>query len=348
MARPTACAYQPRMTRTLADTPDGIAAAAALLRAGQLVAFATETVYGLGADATDPAAIAALYAAKGRPAHNPLICHYPDTEAALADIVPHPDATRLAAAFWPGPLTLVGARRDGCRVTSAVSAGGPTLAVRVPGHATARALLAAAGRPIAAPSANRSGGVSPTTAAHVLDGLAGRIAAVLDSGACPVGIESTVVDLTGPAPRLLRPGGIGADALAAAGIPVLAPMPTRMPTQAGTQASRPLLSPGLLASHYAPAAPVRLGATAAAADEALLAFGPVRDDPSPSDGPAAVWNLSARGDVEEAAARLYAGLRELDAEVARRRLRGIAVMAVPETGIGAAINDRLRRAAAPR
>lgn len=334
MARPAACAYQPRMTRTLADTPDGIAAAAVLLRTGQLVAFATETVYGLGADATDRAAIAALYAAKGRPAQNPLICHYPDADAALAEIAPHPLAARLAAAFWPGPLTLVGIRRDASAVAPAVSAGGPTLAVRVPGHATARALLAAAGRPIAAPSANRSGWVSPTTAAHVLDGLAGRIAAVLDSGPCPVGVESTVVDLTGTSPRLLRPGGIGVEALAAIGIAAAAP--------ASTPAYRVLLSPGLLASHYAPAAPVRLGATAAAADEALLAFGPA------PGGFATVWNLSERGDLAEAASRLYAGLRVLDAEVARRGLRGIAVMAVPEAGIGAAINDRLRRAAAPR
>ncbi len=322
------------MTERLTQDAAGLARAAALLRAGKLVAFGTETVYGLGADATDAAAVAAVFAAKDRPRFNPLICHYPDAEAAFADVVPGPDARALAAAFWPGPLTLVLPRRADSLVAALTGAGLDTLAVRVPAPAVARALLAAVGRPVAAPSANRSGQVSPTTAEHVLEGLGGRIAAVLDSGPCAVGVESTVLDLSGDRPRLLRPGGVPLEALVAAIGPVALGAPP-----ADAAAPR---APGQLASHYAPALPVRLNAAAVGADEALLAFGP------PLAGAAAVFNLSPGGDLGEAAARLFAGLRWLDARGAGRELRGIAVMPIPEEGLGRAINDRLRRAAAPR
>ena len=322
------------MTERLTQDAAGLARAAALLRAGKLVAFGTETVYGLGADATDAAAVAAVFAAKDRPRFNPLICHYPDAESAFADVVAGPVARALAAAFWPGPLTLVLPRRADSLVAALTGAGLDTLAVRVPAPAVARALLAAVGRPVAAPSANRSGQVSPTTAEHVLAGLGGRIAAVLDSGPCAVGVESTVVDLSGDRPRLLRPGGVPLEALVAAIGPVALGAPP-----ADAAAPR---APGQLASHYAPALPVRLNAAAVGADEALLAFGP------PLPGATTVFNLSPVGDVAEAAARLFAGLRWLDARGAGRELRGIAVMPIPEEGLGRAINDRLRRAAAPR
>ncbi len=328
------CAYGSAMTETIGDTAAGIAQAAAWLRAGRLVAFATETVYGLGADATDAEAVAAIYAAKQRPARNPLICHYPSAAAAFADVEAGALGVQLAAAFWPGPLTLVASRRAGSRVVPGASAGQDTLAVRVPAHPAALALLAAVGRPVAAPSANRSGAVSPTTARHVLDGLDGRIAAVLDSGPCAVGVESTVLDISGPTPRLLRPGGVPVEAIAALIGPIEAP--------ADPPADGAPRSPGQLPSHYAPAVPLRLDALAAAPDEALLAFGP-HAPPA-----AAAWNLSARGDLAEAAARLFAGLRALDADAARLGLRRIAAMPVPPHGLGAAINDRLRRAAAPR
>ncbi|MBV1796203.1 L-threonylcarbamoyladenylate synthase [Siccirubricoccus sp. G192] len=313
--------------------PAELARAAALLRAGELVAFPTETVYGLGGDAGNGRAVAGIFAAKGRPHFNPLICHYPDATAAFADVVADARARALAARFWPGPLTLVLPRRPDCRVDLLTGAGLETLAVRVPDHPLALALLRQAGVPVAAPSANRSGGVSPTTAAHVLEGLSGRIAAVLDGGPCGVGVESTVLDLSGAAPLLLRPGGVTLEAIEA----VLGPVARVLPTAGATPRS-----PGQLLSHYAPALPVRRHATAMAADEALLAFGP------PLPGAAITWNLSETGDLAEAAARLFAGLRWLDAEGARRGCRGIAAMPVPETGLGLAINDRLARAAAPR
>ena len=321
------------MTEKLAADPAGIARAASLLRAGALVAFGTETVYGLGADARDDRAVAAVFAAKGRPHFNPLICHYPDAAAAFAEVEPTDQARALAAAFWPGPLTLVLRRRITCGVALLAGAGLDTLAVRVPAGAAALALLDAVGRPVAAPSANRSGQVSPTTAAHVLDGLSGRIAAVLDSGPCAVGLESTVLDLTGPLPVLLRPGGAAAEAIAA----VVGPLGRGLTPQ-DAEASRTLRSPGLLVSHYAPRLPLRMAAREVAADEALLAFGP------PLAGAGAVFQLSAGEDLLEAASRLFAGLRALD----RPGLRGIAAMPVPPTGLGLAINDRLQRAAAPR
>jgi L-threonylcarbamoyladenylate synthase len=325
------------MTDLLTADPAGIAQAARLLRDGALVAFGTETVYGLGADATNGTAVAAVFDAKGRPHFNPLICHYPDADAAFAHVEPSEIAHRLAAAFWPGPLTLVLPRRVTCPVALLAGAGLDTMAVRVPAHPTAQALLRAVGRPVAAPSANRSGQVSPTTAAHVLDGLSGRIAAVLDSGPCPVGVESTVLDLSGPRPVLLRPGGVTAEAIEAIAGPIGRPIRPAM-----AEAARGLRSPGLLVSHYAPSLPVRLAATAVSADEALLAFGP------PLPGAPLAFNLSQARDLTEAASLLFSGLRWLDTEATRLGLGRIAVMAVPETGLGLAINDRLQRAAAPR
>ena len=325
------------MTLRLAADAAGIAEAARLLLAGELVAFGTETVYGLGADATQASAVARVFEAKGRPHFNPLICHYPSAEAAFNHVEAGELARRLAAAFWPGPLTLVLPRRVTCPVALLAGAGLDTLAVRVPADPGAVALLRAVGRPVAAPSANRSGEVSPTTAAHVLAGLDGRIAAVVDGGPCPVGVESTVVDLAAGAPCLLRPGGVGVEAIEA----VIGHV-GRGITPAAAERTRTLRSPGLLVSHYAPGLPVRLGAKAVGADEALLAFGAVLP------GAGAAFQLSGRGDLVEAAARLFAGLRALDAEGARLGLRGIAAMPVPETGLGLAINDRLQRAAAPR
>jgi L-threonylcarbamoyladenylate synthase len=320
------------MTDVLIADAAGIARAAASLRGGRLVAFGTETVYGLGADATNAEAVAGIFAAKGRPRFNPLICHYPDAGAAFTHVAANRMAQRLAAALWPGPLTLVLPRRPDCPVALLTGAGLETLAVRVPAQDTALALLRAVERPVAAPSANRSGRVSPTTAADVLAELDGRIDAVLDGGACPVGVESTVLDLSSAQPVLLRPGGATLEAIEALIGPV---------ARGGTPGSA-LRSPGMLASHYAPALPVRLRASDVQPDEALLAFGP------PPPGAGLAFNLSKRGDLTEAAARLFSGLRWLDAEAVRRGLARIAVTPVPETGLGLAINDRLRRAAAPR
>jgi len=315
--------------------PDGLARARDRLLAGALVAFPTETVYGLGADATNDRAVAAVFAAKGRPRFNPLIVHVADVEAARAVAVFDARADRAAESLWPGPLTLVLPRRADAAVSRLATAGLDTVAVRVPSHPAARALLAAVGRPVVAPSANPSGAVSPTTARHVLDGLAGRIALVLAGGRCTVGLESTVLDLTGPAARLLRPGAVGADRLAELGGPVEA----AGDDAAGPDGPRPV-SPGRLASHYAPAVPVRPDAAVAAPGEAWLGFGPeLRPGPA-----VASLNLSETGDLEEAAANLFAMLRALD----RSDVSAIAVAPVPETGLGIAINDRLRRAAAPR
>jgi len=320
------------MSELLAADAPGITRAAALLQAGELVAFGTETVYGLGADATNPRAVAAVFAAKQRPRFNPLICHYPDQDAALADVVPNEIARRLAASLWPGPLTLVLPRRPQSRVALLTAAGLDSLAVRVPSHPAASVLLRAVARPVAAPSANRSGMVSPTTAQHVLDDLSDRIAAVLDSGPCPVGVESTVLDLTGHEPALLRPGATTLEAIEAE----IGPIAQR------ASSSGPLRSPGLMASHYAPALPVRLDAVSVSTDEALLAFG------TPLPGAGATFNLSLSGDPIEAAARLFVGLRVLDATGPAHGCKRIAAMPVPTTGLGRAINDRLRRAAGPR
>jgi L-threonylcarbamoyladenylate synthase len=323
------------MIQILRADKAGVTQAAALLRQGALVAFGTETVYGLGGDATNAEAVAAIFHAKGRPRFNPLICHYPSADRAFFDVVANPRAQRIAEAFWPGPLTLVLPRRSDCPVALLTGAGLDTLAVRVPGHKTALALLLAAARPIAAPSANRSGQVSPTSVRHVLDGLDGRIAAVLDSGRCRVGIESTVLDLSGPVPILLRPGGVSVEDLEACVGPIQRGIPDAVPLEA-------LRSPGLMLSHYAPDLPVRLNAETVANDEALLAFGP------PLPGARCQFQLSPSGDTIEAAAHLFEGLRWLDAEGARLGAERIAVMPVPDTGLGLAINDRLHRAAAPR
>jgi L-threonylcarbamoyladenylate synthase len=310
------------MTLILSGDDRGIAQAAALLRDGALVAFPTETVYGLGADAGNGRAVAGIYAAKGRPAFNPLIVHVPDLAAAEALVTLPPAAWELARAFWPGPLTLVAPLRPGAPIADLVRAGLPTLAVRVPAHPVAQALLRAAGRPLAAPSANPSGRISPTTAAHVLAGLSGRIAAVLDGGTCGVGVESTIVGF-GPAPVLLRAGGIGTEALE-----------TALGQSLSVEARASITAPGQMASHYAPLGQVRLNAMAPRPSETMLGFGPVPGD----------LTLSATGDLAEAAANLFACLHQLDAMGAAH----IAVAPVPMTGLGRAINDRLSRAAAPR
>ncbi|GKY89098.1 L-threonylcarbamoyladenylate synthase [Sinisalibacter aestuarii] len=311
-------------TEILAPDDTGIARAAALLRAGELVSFPTETVYGLGADATNGAAVARIFDAKGRPRFNPLIVHLPSLDAVADYAVLEGDALRLAQAFWPGPLTLVLPVRAGSGLSPLVSAGLPTVALRVPDHPLARRLLAETGRPVAAPSANPSGRISPTEAAHVLAGLDGRIAAVLDGGPCPVGVESTIVGLA-PAPVLLRPGGLPAEAIEAC---LGAPLALHGPDEA-------INAPGQLLSHYAPRAAIRLDAETARPGERLLGFGPVAG---------AALNLSPSGDLVEAAANLFHHLHRLDAEGDMP----IAVSPVPEIGLGRAINDRLRRAAAPR
>jgi L-threonylcarbamoyladenylate synthase len=299
--------------------------AAALLRAGELVAFPTETVYGLGGDATNDESVAAIFAAKGRPRFNPLIVHLSRADEAEKIAQIDSRAALLMQRFWPGPLSLVLRRAPQCKVSLLASAGLDTLALRVPSHPLAIELLRSVGRPIAAPSANRSGRISPTTADHVLSELGGRIAAVLDGGPCRVGIESTVIDLTGKAPLVLRQGGVAAEEVEALLGPLAAP--------AGGEAPR---APGMLASHYAPNLPLRLDATSVEAGEALLAFGP--DSPS---GAKETLYLSKSRDVREAAANLFAMLRAVD----RADFTAIAVMPIPEQGLGRAINDRLRRAA---
>lgn len=314
-------------TKLMAASPAGIAKAARLLRDGALVAFPTETVYGLGADATNDRAVASIFSAKQRPRFNPLIVHVADAAVAEKLVVFDDRAHRLAETFWPGPLTLILPRRTDSPVSLLVSAGLDSVAVRVPALPLARSLLAETGRPIAAPSANLSGHVSPTTAQHVLDSLGGRIPLILAGGRCAVGLESTVVDLTGPKPRLLRPGAITAEDLTA----LIGPL------EVGGDGDRPK-SPGQLESHYAPSAALHLNASQPGLGEAYLAFGP---DLRTGD---AILNLSKDGDLHEAAANLFAMLRTLD----RPDIAGIAVAPIPMTGLGAAINDRLTRAAAPR
>jgi L-threonylcarbamoyladenylate synthase len=315
------------MTRRL--QPREIDEAARLIREGRLVAFPTETVYGLGGDATNDRAVAAIFEAKGRPRFNPLIVHLPDAAAAEALARFDARARLVAARFWPGPLSLVLPRRAEAPVSLLASAGLDTLALRVPAHPLAEALLRAVARPVAAPSANRSGRVSPTTAAHVAAELDGRIDAILDGGPCKVGVESTVLDLTAERPRLLRPGGVPLEDLTAAVGAV----------DIATEAAHPPLAPGMLVSHYAPSLPLRLNVRGVRPGEALIAFGP--DAPA---GAAETIYLSRSGDLIEAAANLFAALRALD----RPPFTAIVVMPIPERGLGRAINDRLRRAAAPR
>lgn len=306
--------------------PATTARAAALLRAGQPIGLPTETVYGLAADACDDRAVARIFEMKGRPTFNPLIIHVATMAQAEELVEMTPLARRIAARFWPGPLTLVLPRRAGCKVSLLASAGLDTLAIRMPAHPAARDILQAFGGPLAAPSANRSGHVSPTAAHHVIEEL--PLALVVDGGPCAVGLESTIVGFDGETPVLLRPGGIAAEDLEAlAG----APMPRHAPEGGVT-------APGQLSSHYAPDAAVRLDAREVRDGEALLAFGP------PIPGARITMNLSPSADATEAAANLFAMLRALD----HPGISGIAVMPIPEMGLGLAVNDRLRRAAAPR
>ena len=310
-------------TRLLPPDATGLRDAAGLLRDGKLVAFPTETVYGLGGDARDDQAVAGIFAAKGRPRFNPLIAHLPDLDQVERFAVLTPLARRLAQAFWPGPLTLVLPLKGG--LSPLVTAGLETVAIRVPAHPVAQALLRAFDGPLAAPSANPSGRISPVSASHVLEGLGGRIAAVVDGGDCAVGLESTILDVTGEAPILLRAGGLPVEAIEVLGLRVAA-------REGGA-----ITAPGQLASHYAPRGRVRLEATAPEPGEVWVGFGPC---------PGAALTLSATGDTTEAAARLFHALHEADA-LAGPEGR-IAFAPVPETGLGRAINDRLRRAAAPR
>ena len=310
-----------------ADTA-GVARAAEILRAGGLVSFPTETVYGLGGDATNDRAVARIYEAKGRPSFNPLIVHLPSIDGVEEYAVLEGPARDLAQAFWPGPLTLVLPLKSNSGLSHLVSAGLSTVAIRVPEHPLARRLLEETARPIAAPSANPSGRISPSTADHVVEGLGGRIEAVLDGGGCAVGLESTIVGVDPTPvllrPVLLRPGGLPLEALEAAiGEPL-----------ARHQEGESITAPGQLSSHYAPNAPMRLNAEGVVEGERLLGFGPVE----------AAVNLSPSGDLVEAAANLFAMLHQLDHDGDSP----IAVSPIPDHGLGRAINDRLRRAAAPR
>ena len=316
-----------RATRTEAATEGAIAEAARLLREGKLVAFPTETVYGLGASALDEAAVASVFAAKQRPRFNPLIVHVSGRAEAEAHVSFNPLAQQLADAFWPGALTLVLPRRDTSPLSLLASSGLDTVAVRAPHHPVARALLVVAGIPVAAPSANRSGSVSPTSAAHVARELYGRVDLILDAGPCPIGIESTVVGFDAGRPVLLRLGAIARETI------------EDIAGHLSEPAKGDVRAPGMLTSHYAPRARLRLDVHEVRTGEALLAFGP--NVPTSSNP---ICNLSPRGDLAEAAANLFAMLRQLDQSGAAT----IAVMRVPDQGLGEAINDRLRRAAAPR
>ena len=324
-------AHRPRQTRVLQADEAAIREAAAVLKAGGLVAMPTETVYGLAADAGNERAVAALYAAKGRPQFNPLIAHVASIGEASREIVLDAMARRLAERFWPGPLTIVAPAAATCQVGLLARAGLQTLAVRMPAHPVAQALIAAAGRPLVAPSANRSGSVSGTRADHVFADLEGRIDIVLDAGPSLLGLESTIVACLGEAPRLLRPGALPVETIEAF---------IGMPLAKGFDDAGAPLAPGALASHYAPKAMVRLRATALRPGEGGLDFaGALKSTPG-----APVLDLSATGDLKEAAANLFAHLRALDA----LNVAAIAVAPVPETGLGRALNDRLRRAAADR
>jgi len=322
-----------RNTIRFSDSDRGIRAALSFLRKGGLVAFPTETVYGLGADARIERAVASIYSAKGRPAHNPVIVHVASAESANALIELPETGLKAAQVFWPGPLTLVAPVRADSGIAPICRAGADTLAVRVPAHRLAQALLTAFDGPIAAPSANRSGQVSPTTADHVMEELTTRIDGVIDGGPCEVGLESTILgfDEDGT-PRLLRPGGVSLEAL------IEALGPVRSETIIDDQSPS---APGQLSSHYAPGAKLRLNADAPTLGEAWLGFGP-----NPERGSAITLNLSATSDLEEAGANLFAALRQLD-----EWLEGsgtIAVASIPDSDLGHAINDRLKRAAAPR
>ncbi len=310
-------------------TQEAIRHAAEALARGDIVAFPTETVYGLGANALDARAVAKVFAAKERPRFNPLIVHVPGLGEAERYAVVNDTARKLAEAFWPGPLSLVLKKRPAGGIVDLVSAGLETIALRAPAHPVAQALLAAAKLPIAAPSANRSGRISPTIAAHVEAELDDRPAMILDGGPCPLGIESTVVAVLGDAPALLRPGALAREAIE---LVLGAPLGAAAANHRGA-------SPGQLETHYAPSTPLRLGAVSVAPDEALLAFGG-----AVPAGARATINLSPSGNLEEAAAKLFAALRDLD----RSGATAIAVMPIPAHGLGEAINDRLQRAANQR
>ena len=317
-------AEMPEQTRLLTPEAEHITYAAMMLAQGRLVAMPTETVYGLAADARNSQAVAGIYAAKGRPSFNPLIVHAPDLAVAETIGVFHDEARMLADAFWPGALTLVVTLRQDAGIASLVTAGLDTVAIRVPAHPVAQDLLHAFGGVVAAPSANPSGRISPTTAQHVMAGLNGKLAAVLDAGPSPVGVESTILGWQNGTPVLLRPGGIPAEALAEClGQPLGTPI---------ADPNRPA-APGMLSSHYAPGASVRLNAEAAQPGEFLIGFGPIAGDIS----------LSPSGDLIDAAAHLFESLHRADAAG-----RPIAIAPIPDHGLGRAINDRLRRAAAPR
>lgn len=310
---------------TRAATPEALADAAQLLRQGELVAFPTETVYGLGADACSDRAVTAIFTAKGRPQFNPLIIHVPDIEAAMELAELNDSARRLAARFWPGPLTLVMPRRPDCKVSWLATAGLGTIALRCPAHGVAKGLLLAFKGPIAAPSANPSGTVSPTTAHHVEEGLGGTVAMILDSGPALLGLESTIVGLEGARPTMLRPGSVTRADIES----VIGPLVAADDSDVAPHA------PGRLKRHYATSKRLRLNATAVGPDEALLAFG------TPLSGGRLNLNLSPTADLREAAANLFSMLRTLDTTDAE----AIAVMPIPATGLGEAINDRLSRAA---
>ncbi len=319
----------PGKGRVVPANDKGIQEAVDLLRRGRLAAFPTETVYGLGADAANDKAIAAIFEAKGRPRFNPLIVHVADKKSACEIGQLDPVSQALIECFWPGALTLVVLRRPSCSVSLLASAGLQTIALRMPSHPVAAQLIKAVGVPLAAPSANRSGAVSPTTAQHVADSLGDQVDLILDGGACPQGIESTVVQVVDAKAYLLRPGAVSRREIEA----VTGPL-----TSIATREGAPV-SPGQLENHYAPAHPLRLNVASVESDEALLAFG----DPVPGN-PKAMLNLSPACDLSEAAANLFAHLHALD----KAHCRTIAVMPIPEDGLGEAINDRLQRAAAPR
>ncbi len=312
--------------------PSSVTRAAQLIRSGSLVAFPTETVYGLGCDATSSEAVIRLYEAKGRPSYNPLIMHVAELSALENIVVMSDDAARLAASFWPGPLTMVLPRHAECNVSPLATANLPTIAVRIPKNDLALELLQSVGRPVAAPSANRSGRLSPTSAAHVAKSLGEDVAMILDGGATPIGLESTIIDMSVPHPLILRAGAITPDQIQDI-------LGYRIGVVTDSMDAAPT-APGMLRSHYAPERPLRLNATDPAEDEALLAYG----DDSKVAGGGMRLNLSPHSRLTEAAANLFAMLHMLDTPV----WRGIAVMPIPEQGIGLAINDRLRRAAAPK
>lgn len=329
--------YVMRMTECLVISDDSLARAVDILRGGRLVAFPTETVYGLGGDACNDHAVAGIFATKGRPSFNPLISHVATSEAAFSLGRKTAIAESLAFNFWPGAMTLILDRTENCNVSMLTTAGLHKIAVRVPSHEAATQLLTSFGGPLAAPSANPSGGISPSMASHVRDGLGDHIDLILDGGACKSGLESTIIDCSSDVPVILRPGGITRDAINHA--LVQAGQPLLQEKTEFVDNHRPI-SPGQLASHYAPQLRVRMNAETAEHTEIAIGFGKQMRDTA--------FNLSVTGDVTEAAANLFALLHKADRLGAEQNAIGIAIAAIPDHGLGEAINDRLRRAAAPR